>query len=208
MAKRKVTTHSATIDGSRGVFDNEETQLGEPETNGHHEAETGEPLPVAEPSMSALEQAHYSEIKEMEKRVRELEDVASDKKLDAKIAKDAFESADTALRNLIRRGPYQAELPFGKEEEANEDWKAVSVEELGISASMIAGLDEAGFKTIGDLAAHTEAGKELTDINGIGPKKAEDLAARLATWWDEHPDYVTGDDLAEADENAELAGVE
>lgn len=200
MAKRKVTTHSATIDGSRGVFDNEETQLGEPETNGHHEAEASDPLPAVS-SMSALEQSHYAEIRELEKRVRKLYDVAEDKKADASAAKKAFEAADLALRNLIHRGPYQAELPFPKEEqqEASEDWRAVSVEELGISQSMLTDLADAGFKTIGDLAAHTDAGKELTDIAGIGPKKAEDLAARLQSWWDEHPDYVTDGSQENAD---------
>lgn len=169
----------------------------EPESNGHAD----DPLPVADSNLSALEKAHYAEIREKEKDVRRLACIADDKKADASAAKKAFEAADLALRNLISRGPYQAELPFP--EEKPEEWKSISLEELGISQSMLTGLEDAGFKTIGDLAAHTEAGKELTEINGIGPKKAEDLAARLQSWWDDHPEYVT-DDSNEDGESDEL----
>lgn len=90
----------------------------EPESNGHTDA----PLPVADSNLSALEKAHYAEIREKEKDVRRLACIADDKKADASAAKKAFEAADLALRNLISRGPYQAELPFGEEEKPEDAW--------------------------------------------------------------------------------------
>lgn len=62
---------------------------------------------------------------------------------------------------------------------------AEPVVRLALSHALTKKLDEAGFKTVGDIARWTESGlKRLADITGFGKSSAEILEAALAGFWD------------------------
>lgn len=46
----------------------------------------------------------------------------------------------------------------------------------------------AGIDTMGQLSDYTGAGKLLADIDGLGPKKVEDVENRLEEFWKSNPD--------------------
>lgn len=67
--------------------------------------------------------------------------------------------------------------------EAN--WREVRLSTLGLNARGLAALDEAGFKTVGDLADWTSQGKLLGDIKGVGPGTARIIEVAMEDLWAE-----------------------
>ena len=55
----------------------------------------------------------------------------------------------------------------------------------------------AGLETMGQYADYTASGKKTSDIDGLGPKKIEEIDARMTEFWSANPD---------ADAQGELAG--
>jgi predicted flap endonuclease-1-like 5' DNA nuclease len=130
------------------------------------------------------------------------------KKLDLAVA-DHFKLIDD--RRTGRGKPQQGTIPFPDPERnghaaaeadlrepsevppvTDESWKAVPLAELvekdGLPAKVAQLLGDAGICTMGELAAHTEPKAsgwtdKLTDIPGIGPKKAEEIDAATAAFW-------------------------
>jgi hypothetical protein len=130
------------------------------------------------------------------------------KKLDLAVA-DHFKLIDE--RRTGRGKPQQGTIPFPDPERnghaaaeadlrepsevppvTDESWKAVPLAELvekdGLPAKVAQLLGDAGICTMGELAAHTEPKAsgwtdKLTDIPGIGPKKAEEIDAATAAFW-------------------------
>lgn len=86
-----------------------------------------------------------------------------------------------------RGGP---RLPFPDENAPPppvEEWRKTTIEDLGITGALAETLVEAGLKTLGDITDHTKDGKPLTDIQGIGPAKAEKISDLCAKYWETHP---------------------
>ena len=144
------------------------------------------------------EQAHYEQIRELERQVADLETVADRAKSAASVAKKAFESADEKLRTCIRRGPeVQATLLFGDDEAVKSNWREMPVTELVLSDSIHDALREANLITLGGLsdfmAAHGE--QWWRDVDSIGEQKAVAVADAFAAFWEEHPEFcgVPGD---------------
>jgi len=72
---------------------------------------------------------------------------------------------------------------------APEAWRDVSVDELigyGVSQSVVDKLKEAECATLGAIATFTQT-KLLTEIEGIGEKKAESIQDALECYWGDHP---------------------
>lgn len=49
-------------------------------------------------------------------------------------------------------------------------------------------LAAAGLNTVGDLSNYTASERRLTDIDGIGPGKAEQIENRMMQFWEDNPD--------------------
>lgn len=71
------------------------------------------------------------------------------------------------------------------------DWEAIELDEIFDPKRAIRRrLGEAGINTLGQLAHYTDGETtELTDIEGIGPKAADDIAAVLEAFWTANPQY-------------------
>lgn len=69
---------------------------------------------------------------------------------------------------------------------AEEAWRSVSIDQIGLPEKLASSLIEAEIKTIGALADYTKE-HELTDLPGIGPAKAEKIQNAMEAYWKEHP---------------------
>ncbi|NDF13297.1 MAG: hypothetical protein EB060_10855 [Proteobacteria bacterium] len=67
---------------------------------------------------------------------------------------------------------------------ADESWRSEPISALGLPGKLPEFLADASIHTIGELADHTSSGKLLTDINGIGPGKAEVIENALEAFWE------------------------
>lgn len=52
---------------------------------------------------------------------------------------------------------------------------------------IVKALEEAGLKTMGELAAFTNSGRTLTSIDGIGEATEAKLVEQLQLFWDANP---------------------
>lgn len=145
------------------------------------------------------EQEHYQAIRDEEREVARLEGDYQGKKESASAAKKRFESADAELRDFIRRGPdLQQRLPGMEEEGAKLNWRDVPLTEV-VAPDLWRHFDEHDPKivTLGDFAQF-EKGYELTDLESVGPVKAEKMSNALEAFWAAHPEYC--DELTEPDQ--------
>lgn len=121
-----------------------------------------------------------------------------------KEAKQAYESAVSKLRGAIRdANSGQQALPFPTDEPSAapvEDWRATTLADLEITGKLAESLVEAGLTTLGAIADYTAADKRLTDIDGVGPAKAEKIEAACEDWFKRHPGARDGE--AEVDDGA------
>lgn len=148
-------------------------------------------------------------LRESRAKVARLEKLSDEAAKKAKEAKKRHESAiedHFALEQELDSG--QQRLPFGPDEpataaapsspapaEPDETWKVVPLATLGIDdelpAGLLAKLEDAGLKTVGDVADHTkpdQAGrsKQLVDIKGIGQAAAAKIETALEQFWAKH----------------------
>lgn len=83
---------------------------------------------------------------------------------------------------------------------AVEAWRATTLADLEIAGKLAESLVEAGLTTLGAIADYTAADKRLTDIDGVGPAKAEKIEAACEDWFKRHPGARDGE--AEVDDGA------
>lgn len=81
--------------------------------------------------------------------------------------------------------PGQKTLPLYGDGE-DESWRSAPISDLGLTGKLPESLEDAGIRTIGDLADYTAAGKLLTDISGIGRGKAEKIEKACEEFWERH----------------------
>ncbi len=72
----------------------------------------------------------------------------------------------------------------GRLEDADESWKAVSIDELQLPGKLPQYLREAGIENVGHLAEYTGSGKWLTDIPHVGKAKAEEIENAMTAFWE------------------------
>lgn len=65
----------------------------------------------------------------------------------------------------------------------DDSWRGISVDDLDIPKSLKEKLKEQDFETVGHIADFTSKGKNLTDIKGVGEKKAEQLQDAMEKLW-------------------------
>lgn len=103
----------------------------------------------------------------------------------------------------IRKGNYTLPLPFGDQskppanggDQAGDDHRlAVRLDTL-FEGGILKSLTEAKLLTVGDLGAWTRE-KQVSEIPGIGPGKAEKIQDRLVQFWAENPAPATPTDPA------------
>ncbi len=147
------------------------------------------------------------EIQEQQIEVANLAVSHSRKQSEAKSVKKELDLAVEDLRDMegrLERGEYS--LPFtglageggaggigsgcsaplaGQLELPIEDnaWKSVPLSELGLTGKLAESLAEAGLTTMGAIAEYTGSEKRLTDIDGIGPGKAEKVEQACEAYW-------------------------
>ena len=138
------------------------------------------------------EQAHYEAIRKKEREVGIFAIKADDTKRTASAAKKTFEVADEELRKLIRGGPdLQQQLPGMDDVEPSEEWRDLSLTDLGLDAALAATLHKSEITTIGELSDYmAEHGPQWSgDLMGIGEVKAEVIQECYVTFWAAHPEY-------------------
>lgn len=112
----------------------------------------------------------------------------------AKMCKEEYELAVDRLRLTIRAA-HEPTLFDGKDEDEaaadDETWRDAPIDDLvgcGLKAGIAQLLAEKNITTIGKLADYTSNGYDrLTDIEGIGAGKAEQIDEALQAYWVKHP---------------------
>ena len=140
-----------------------------------------------------VEQKHYEQIRQKERDVERLATKAEQTKEAASVAKKAFEAASSELREFIHLGPdLQQKLPGMDGEKPKEEWRTLSIENLGVGVKVKVALNRALLSTLGELtdfiAKHDE--DWWRDLEGIGPGAAEKIQESYVKFWEQHPEYV------------------
>lgn len=166
-------------------------------------AEEKEPPTVAE-----LEHAHLENIKEHNARVRDAAFEWEKSKTETAKKKKRYDSLSEQLQDLIAEDPRQHRLPFGDSSEgaaqgtaACDEWKKVSVKELGLPDGLITNLEECDLDTLGKLKEFWDGGGDLKDKRGIGEEKAAKVIDAFSDYGAKHPELFGEQD--EAEETAE-----
>lgn len=190
----------------------EEQELQEENTQSDSETPVIPEIPVENsvPAPTSAE-AHLDKIKAARAVVADRERIYLSKKSQAKQAKEAFEEAVADLTEVIDDG--EEYLPLfdaeagGRRPEAeggvesgptvamqptalpeNNAWRAVSVDQLGLSGKITDKLIEAGCQTIGELEDRRASHKGLRSISGIGEKKITVIEDAILKWLTENRD--------------------
>lgn len=137
--------------------------------------------------------AHMERIQKAYARVVKAEGIVCQYQAELKQAKAKAETALEQLKAEIR--DHDNRLTLG----GNGDWNAVTLDELGITGKIAENLTNANLKTLGDIANYTRS-YAITDVNGIGPQKAEKVQAALDAWWKDHPQPETQKAKADGEE--------
>lgn len=88
-----------------------------------------------------------------------------------------------ALRAEIAVCKMTSQKPKATPPADDDSWREISVDELDLPKSLKEKLKEQDFETVGHIADFTSKGKNLTDIRGIGEKKADQLQDALEKVW-------------------------
>lgn len=155
----------------------------------------------ASASTPSADRAHLDKIKAARAVVADRERTYLSRKSQAKQAKEAFEEAVADLTAVIDDGqeilPLFDSLPPETEtaeteapgpEPQNDAWRQVPVSELGLSASILEKLAEAGCETVGELEDRRASHKGLRSISGIGEKKITIIEDAIVAWLTKHRD--------------------
>lgn len=108
---------------------------------------------------------------------------------------EAFVAEVEARKAELRAERIQAALDRKPAEPGATDddalWMAEPIEVLeelhGLSGSIVSKLIDAGYSTLKHLADWTTGGHLLTEIDGIGPAKAEQIEEALVRFWAAQP---------------------
>lgn len=150
-------------------------------------------IPEAESAYTKAEQAHYQQIREMNKEVSKLEAIHLGKKEAAAAAKKRYEAASEELGGFISRGPdLQQKLPgMDAGNVDREAWRELPLSELAISEKVVEklGLD---LNTLGKLSDLMSEELWYQDIDGIGGAIAQKIGDVFADFWQTHPEYCEG----------------
>jgi len=73
---------------------------------------------------------------------------------------------------------------------AEGPWRDEPIDNLFKPGVILASLKNAGLNTLGELSDYTASERLLTDLNGIGPGKAEQIENRLVEFWEQNQDYA------------------
>lgn len=137
-------------------------------------------------------------IAEKNRDVQRARDVYADKAEAAKTAKKRLEAMQEELEDLIRESTTELPLFAGKaaekaQEQAaaetpaeDESWRLTPIDamvEHGLSPSLLRKLADAGVTNLGAMADYTASGKQLVDLDGIGPASAEKIELALEGFW-------------------------
>jgi hypothetical protein len=71
-------------------------------------------------------------------------------------------------------------------EPARRPWREIPIADH-FGGEILKALTDGGIATLGALADYTAAGKKLTDIEGIGPGRAANIAERMDEFWAKNP---------------------
>ncbi len=188
------------------------------ETDGRLRDPDPQPPPeLASPIPQTQEAIALSEIVEVNRVCSRLEDLKCDAEARAKAAKKRWEAAVEDLQSLIRKQDEHLPLFDGAEKPAetspdDESWRDVDLDiltEHGLSEAIVEKFEHFGLNTIGELADHTTKGGTLTDIDGIGPAKAEAIEKALqgfwAAWNGKHRHPVDPAAISTPEESAQVA---
>lgn len=124
-------------------------------------------------------------------------------KEEATASKKRYEASVDRLNATIDRLTNPQRSLFD-EQDPPEPWRAVTVEELGLPASLCETLREAKVCTLGDISDIGNRNELLTDIQGVGEKKAEQIEAACTAYWAAHPEHY--ETFAPKDDPAEEGG--
>lgn len=121
-------------------------------------------------------------------QIRKAQMEVEETKRAAKAAKDRLELLYEELVDLNRSEDEEMPLFDGTAgatslEPEDETWREESIDVLQLSPAIVTALAEAAIHTMGDLANFTSQGKPLTDIDGIGERKAEQIMEADAAYW-------------------------
>lgn len=116
------------------------------------------------------------------------EEAMEESKAELKERKAKYEASVARLRSLVRTLGRDRDRPLlalaeGAQQAGDEQWRATDLGALGLTSRISKALCEAGIDTLGKLADYTASEKQLTDIEGIGAKAAEDIDAATAAFW-------------------------
>lgn len=88
------------------------------------------------------------------------------------------------------KGEREESVPLFEQSDAAE-WESIPLDEIfDPKRALRRRLREAGLNTLGELAHYTDdETRELVDIEGIGPKAAEEIESTLEAFWSANPQY-------------------
>ena len=171
------------------------------------------PAVVNSAASPGIDPASLAQVLACHARVRATESRVEDCKESLKYAKSQHEEAvDSLMRAVGSLSSLSKPLPLFDQPAETEPsmsfaesdaWRSIPISDLGLTKAIAKRLADAGLSTVGKIADHTNAGKRLTDVPGIGEGKAEQIADALERLWAEranHGDYNEGDGDAEESE--------
>lgn len=65
----------------------------------------------------------------------------------------------------------------------DDSWREIGLEDLSLTESLLTKLYSANLDTVGELADFTASGKQLVDIDGVGPAAAEKIEGAMDRFW-------------------------
>lgn len=88
---------------------------------------------------------------------------------------------------------------------ASGPWRDVPLDSI-FGGGILKALKQRGLETVGALSDYTASEKRLTDIEGIGPGKAQNIEEKMLIFWRDNPQYCDGKDgTTEGERQAEEA---
>jgi hypothetical protein len=173
-----VTPVSNSIDGNTAADDHDLLlEILDAEKN----VATREAIWNAAKEVAKARKADYEEaVLELRSRIRQADEKYPlfDKPKD-KAGKGGQADSSNDNAGLAGEGVSTVEVPPG-----DESWREVQLEHLSIiKESTLAKLYGADIETVGDLTDYQSAGKQLTDIAGIGPAKVDQISDAMEEFW-------------------------
>lgn len=167
----------------------------------------GEPTPAA-PSKDPVETAvvepspherkpgepsadvQIEEIRAAERKVAEAETAWVAAREEAKERHKQFDAAVSNMRRTVRKWTDPLPLFDGPAAvAAPEEWRRVSIDELGLKPRVAKALRDFELETIGAVADYT-AKSSLHAITGLGDKAIEEIDDAMTKFWEDHPEHT------------------